>query len=393
MKSLLVGIWLLTILFLTPGALYRETEQIPKLIMEAASNVLEPGQEWDWESERMAEDPNLEITWGASSRGIARAVSEDPGANTSTIPEDSVGGDSPAAAFESEQADVSENSENKETAENAGNEKNEVSEDSRPVSGQVYSLSEMENFGFLRDHFLIEDETVEATPEVFDAKDLLGRDLTLYSLEAPQILIYHTHSQEEYQDSVPGDKDMMVQGLGSCLAEILEGKGFSVLHIRDEFDMVEGELERSRAYTYAKERLEELLEEYPSIQVIIDLHRDAVPEELHLVTDIDGKPTAKIMFFNGMSENRDGPLDRLPNPYRQDNLAFSLQMMREAEAYYPGLMRGIYLKCYRYNLHLRARSVLVEVGAQNNTWEEAVNAMEPFADILSRVLNGDRIRD
>ena len=73
--------------------------------------------------------------------------------------------------------------------------------------------------------------------------------------------------------------------------------------------MVEGEEERSRAYNYAKADLEKVLEEHPSIQVIIDLHRDAVPEEMHLVTEIDGKPTAKIMFFNGLSENREGEME------------------------------------------------------------------------------------
>lgn len=184
---------------------------------------------------------------------------------------------------------------------------------------------------------------------------------------------------------------MSVIALGDRLTEILtEEYGLSVLHNPYAYDMVEGEEERSRAYNYAKADLEKVLEEHPSIQVIIDLHRDAVPEEMHLVTEIDGKPTAKIMFFNGLSENREGEMESLPNPYREDNLAFSLQMMLNAEAYYPGFMRGIYLKCYRYNLHFRPRSVLVEVGAQNNTFEEAMNAMEPLADIMTRVILASR---
>ena len=230
-----------------------------------------------------------------------------------------------------------------------------------------------------------------ARADILDGTVLAEKDLTLSGEGDPLVYIYHTHSQEGYADSKSGDASMSVIALGDRLTEILtEEYGLSVLHNPYAYDMVEGEEERSRAYNYAKADLEKVLEEHPSIQVIIDLHRDAVPEEMHLVTEIDGKPTAKIMFFNGLSENREGEMESLPNPYREDNLAFSLQMMLNAEAYYPGFMRGIYLKCYRYNLHFRPRSVLVEVGAQNNTFEEAMNAMEPLADIMTRVILASR---
>ena len=95
------------------------------------------------------------------------------------------------------------------------------------------------------------------------------------------------------------------------------------------------------------------------------------------------------MLFNGLSRTADnGELDYLPNPYIQDNLAFSFQLSYQAKQYYPDFTRCIYLKGYRYNLHVRPRSILLEVGAQTNTFEEAKNAMEPFADILHRVLSG-----
>ena len=71
-----------------------------------------------------------------------------------------------------------------------------------------------------------------------------------------------------------------------------------------------------------------------------------------------------------------------------DNLAFSLQLQLKAKAYFPELVRHIYLRAYRYNLHFKPRSLLVEVGAQNNTVAEAKNAMEPLADILYAVLSG-----
>ena len=86
------------------------------------------------------------------------------------------------------------------------------------------------------------------------------------------------------------------------------------------------------------EAVEKILAENPTIEVVIDLHRDGVAEGTHLVTEINGKPTAKIMFFNGLSRSRtNGNIDYLPNPYIQDNLAFSLQMQIDAEEQVSGL--------------------------------------------------------
>lgn len=111
---------------------------------------------------------------------------------------------------------------------------------------------------------------------------------------------------------------------------------------------------------------------------MIDLHRDGVPENRHLVTEINGKSTAQIMFYNGLSYTiARGSLDYLPNPYIQDNLAFSFQMEYQAAQYYPDFYRGIYLAGYRYNLHLRPRSVLVEAGAQTNTVQEVKTPWNP----------------
>ena len=96
------------------------------------------------------------------------------------------------------------------------------------------------------------------------------------------------------------------------------------------------------------------------------------------------------MFFNGLSRVKDvGEIAYLPNPYLQDNLAFSFQMQIAGETYYPGLTRKIYLKGYRYNMHLKPRSLLIELGAQNNTVQEAVNACVPIARILNEVLTGN----
>ena len=85
---------------------------------------------------------------------------------------------------------------------------------------------------------------------------------------------------------------------------------------------------------------------------------------------------------------RNGNVDYLPNPYIEENLAFSFQLQIKAQEYYPGFTRHIYLQSLRYNLHLKPRALLIEAGSQLNTVEEEKNAMEPLADILDRVLAG-----
>ena len=177
-------------------------------------------------------------------------------------------------------------------------------------------------------------------------------------------------------------------GVGDYLTSILQDVyGYQVIHRKDAFDLMEGQLDRSKAYNYALPVIEQVLAENPTIQVVIDLHRDGVPEGKHLVTEINGKPTAKIMYFNGLSRTRtNGDIAYLYNPYIQDNLAFSLQMQIASEQYYPGFARHIYLKAYRYNLHLLPKSLLIEAGAQTNTVEEMKNAMEVLERTLKRVV-------
>ena len=93
------------------------------------------------------------------------------------------------------------------------------------------------------------------------------------------------------------------------------------------------------------------------------------------------------MYFNGLSRTRtNGDISYLYNPYIQDNLAFSLQMELASESLHPGFARHIYLRGYRYNLHLLPKSLLIEAGAQTNTVEEMKNAMEVLADTLQHVL-------
>lgn len=252
-------------------------------------------------------------------------------------------------------------------------------------------LEKFQDFNFVMSSFYTVDKTTSINSEQLNAPELVQMDLRMQTgREQPQILIYHSHSQEEFIDSVPGDPSTTIVGVGAYLTKLLrESYGYNVLHVTDTFDIVDGKLDRNQAYTFAQERISQILEENPSVEVVIDLHRDGVPEGKRLVTNVNGKETAKIMFFNGLSRtNKNGEITYLPNPYIKENLAFSLQMMLESKKYYPDLARTIYLRGYRYNLHLRPKTLLVECGAQTNTVQEEMNAMEPLADILNKVLTG-----
>ncbi|HIX37286.1 MAG TPA: stage II sporulation protein P [Candidatus Blautia pullistercoris] len=264
-----------------------------------------------------------------------------------------------------------------------------VSQERVPVTD--ISMEQLQDFDFVLSNFYTVDSTTSITSDQLNAPELIQMDLRMKTgNDQPQILIYHTHSQEEFIDSVPGDASTTIVGVGDYLTKILkENYGYNVLHVTDTFDIVDGKLDRNQAYNYAQERISQVLEENPSIEVIIDLHRDGVADNQRLVTEVNGKQTAKVMFFNGLSRTKqNGEISYLPNPYIQDNLAFSLQMILACEKYYPDFARTIYLRGYRYNLHLRPKTLLVECGAQTNTVEEEMNAMEPLADVLNKVLTG-----
>lgn len=257
------------------------------------------------------------------------------------------------------------------------------------AAGVSYSLEQLMDYDFLMKHFYSVHTSTTAGRDVMNAETFLSKDMRLVKdPSVPQILIYHTHTQETYADYGPENRDATVVGIGNYLTELLQQKGWNVIHDTTTYDIKSGKLDRNRAYTYALEGITAILQENPSIQVVLDLHRDGVRENVHLISDINGKPTASIMFFQGMSRTPDGVIEYLPNPYLEDNLAFAFQMQLGAAGRYPGLTRKIYLKGLRYNLHVRPRSALIEVGAQTNSYQEAQNAMLPLSELLDMVLQG-----
>ena len=258
----------------------------------------------------------------------------------------------------------------------------------QPDPGVDLSLDRLRDFEYLTGNFYTIDSSTMIGPDQLNADDLLSRSMKIdQSTGGPKILIFHTHSQEEFVDSVPGDPSTSIVGVGEYLTQLLNADGIETIHDSGVYDIINGKLDRSRAYENAESAVRPILEENPTIEVAIDLHRDGVNADTHLVTEVNGKPTAKIMYFNGLSRTRtNGDIAYLYNPYIQDNLAFSLQMQIASEQYYPGFARHIYLKAYRYNLHLLPKSLLIEAGAQTNTVEEMKNAMEVLERTLKRVL-------
>ena len=247
-----------------------------------------------------------------------------------------------------------------------------------------YSMEKLSNANELLSQYYIVDSVTSTVPSLFDAKELLSKDLSIEKKEEGiQILIYHTHGSEGFADSRAGVAEDTVRGPGELLAEYLRGYGYQVYHDMTAYDRKDGQDNRNAAYSTACPQIEAFLSEHPEVEVIIDLHRDSGSRRVAM---IDGKPTAKLMLFNGLCRNASGPIDYLENPNLKGNLAFSLQLNLVGRVLYPDLMYRIYLKNYRYNMHFRERCLLIELGTEENTVEEAYNAMKPLAEILDSVL-------
>ena len=250
------------------------------------------------------------------------------------------------------------------------------------------SVEKLSNVDYLISKFYTVDSVTYVKDDDFQVKKFLAKDMSInQKSDGPKVLIFHTHSQEAFKDS-DGSKSTSIVGMGSHLAKILEEKyRIETLHHKGVYDLKDGKMDRSKAYELAKPQIRKILKDNPSIEIVIDLHRDGVGEKTHLVTNINGKKTAQIMFFNGMCRTRaNGDISGMGNPYLDDNLAFSLQMKVASETWYPGFTRRNYLKGYRYNMDLAPKMLLIEAGAQTNTVKEVKNAMEVLADVLNKVI-------
>lgn len=256
--------------------------------------------------------------------------------------------------------------------------------------GMIKRLKKSKSRSYLLKNFYIVDSSTSIDNSVFNTGKLLNMELSIKKSKKPQILIFHTHgASEAFADSRKNKKSDSIIGVGDYLSKILrEEYGYNVIHDKTPYDMINGRIDRNKAYNNAGNSIKKILKKYPSIQVVIDLHRDGVGNSVHRTTVINGKKTAQVMFFNGLSRNSSGNINYLYNPNLQANLAFSLQMKIKSMEKYKNFAKPVYLKGYRYNMHLKKRYLLIELGNENNKVSEAKDAMKPLADVLNSVLMG-----
>lgn len=208
--------------------------------------------------------------------------------------------------------------------------------------------------------------------------------------EGPQVLIYHTHATESFE---PYDSDVYdtrntwrstdpeenMIAVGKTIAAAIERHGIEVIHDHTlhDYPSYNGSYERS-ALT-----IEQYLQQYPSICVVLDIHRDAIQREETLVKPvavINGVKSAQLMIIAGYD---DGSLNI---PHWKDNLRFGARLQDEMEGLYPGLCRPLLFINRRYNQHLSNASLLLEIGSHGNTLEEALACGQMAGDAIGTYL-------
>lgn len=218
-----------------------------------------------------------------------------------------------------------------------------------------------------------------------NAEELLSQGCPI-TLEAgvPQILIIHTHSSEayspagldKYEDLGTNrtlDTNYNVIRIGNELTEIFQNYGLNVIHDTGVYDYPS----YTGSYNRSCEAIEKYLAENPSIQIVIDLHRDALcSDEITYKTqaDEDGVCASQIMILVGSDASG------LEHPDWQQNLRLALYLQNAVYSKYPSLMRPVQLVSYRYNQHLTHGSMILEVGSNGNTLQEALAAIRLFGN-------------
>jgi len=228
------------------------------------------------------------------------------------------------------------------------------------------------------------------------AEEILNTPCTIDipDLSQPTVLIYHTHATEAYEPfdtdyfdktynwrSDDNDKNMVA--VGTVLAQKLEQAGIGVVHIEEQHDNPS----YNGAYDKSAQTIREALEQYPSIRVILDIHRDAIQRDtdtiVKAVADIDGRKAAQLMIIAGCDD--DGSLGM---PQWKQNFRFSAALQDILETMYPGLCRPVFF-CYRkYNMDLCPNGALIEIGSHGNTLEEAQYTAELLGNALVVLLQG-----
>ncbi|MBQ8833502.1 MAG: stage II sporulation protein P [Oscillospiraceae bacterium] len=202
----------------------------------------------------------------------------------------------------------------------------------------------------------------------------------------PTVLILHTHSTESYTKNGESytetsayrtlDEDYNMLSIGAYVAELLAGSGITAIQDRELHDYPS----YNGSYVDARASIRAYLEEYPTIQLVLDLHRDAAGttgNQLRTLASVDGQTSAQLMLVMGTN------YDTWP-----DNLSLALKLHAQLEQQSEGIMRKLCLRPQRFNQDLCPGALLVEVGAAGNTHAEALLAAEQLAQAIISLAKG-----
>lgn len=218
-------------------------------------------------------------------------------------------------------------------------------------------------------------------------------DKIKYDDKKPLILIYHTHTTESFTPSEKynfnlkdnsyhtEDLRFTVVKVGEILTQELKDLGINTIHDKTIHDIPTYMTSYSNSY----KTVEKIVKENPSIEIIIDLHRDAPikdPSKSRELTtvNIEGKTYSRIMFVIGTDGN-------FPHPHWKENHEFSIILNKKAEEMFPGISRGIDLRKERFNQHLSKKAFLIEIGSHGNTLDEAIETARVFARVLKKTID------
>lgn len=212
--------------------------------------------------------------------------------------------------------------------------------------------------------------------------------------DQPQVLIVHTHTTESYMDTYTGyyskdfnprntDKSKSVVRVADEIVAALENAGIKTVHATTYHDYPK----YNGSYGRAEETIAEYLKKYPSIQVVLDVHRDGMEQDdgtkIKPTAVINGQKAAQVMIISGCDDE-----DKLNFPDWEKNMRFAVRLQKSMADTYPGLARPILFAPFRYNMHMTHGSLLIEFGTDSNTLDEAVYSAQLFGECLVDVLNG-----
>ncbi|MBQ3135879.1 MAG: stage II sporulation protein P [Clostridia bacterium] len=211
--------------------------------------------------------------------------------------------------------------------------------------------------------------------------------------DEPAVLIFHTHTTETYEILDRGfyavghktrsnDSRINMVRVGEETVKEIENAGYKVIH-----DKVIHDSSYNGAYAHSRKSVEAYLKEYPSIKIVLDLHRDAIQRsdgtKIKPVATVDGKKAAQIMIISGCQEEG-GPIEGFPD--WKKNLVFAVELQDTLENLFPGITRPLYFSPRKYNMDLTTCSLLVEIGSDANTLDEAVYTGRCLGRAVSKIL-------